>query len=96
MDKLQRTAEILKAEAMGGGPPELSDLALRTRASIRGDSDPWPRDELERVLEALQYRLSVWSQPEDLMDNGVRLMVIAAAAMIEKELRERIAAGWSY
>lgn len=96
MDKLQRTAEILKAEAMGGGPPELSDLALRTRASIRGDSDPWPRDELERVLEAFRFRLEVWEWKDDPIDIAVRSMVLEGVRLIVKELEDRINVGWTY
>lgn len=74
----------------------LPEICIMLRASIRGDSDPWPREQLQEVQAMIEARLRTWASPQDAIDGAVTTMMGAALLLIEKELRERAARGADY
>lgn len=74
----------------------LPEICIMLRASIRGDSDPWPREQLQEVQAMIEARIRTWASPQDAIDGAVTTMMGAALILIEKELRERTARGADY
>lgn len=89
MTSYQTTAEILGMER-GEMPPELQDLVLCIRASITGATDSMRTDELIQVKKALEYRVSVWTPSQYVIDACIFSMCHEGILLAEQELTKRM------